>query len=143
MTKEVALRKWLSNAVHDWEIPVVDGIAMEPVQKAVLLPAYPSAAVPDDAMLPYLTFDAAYGDFESGSVPVTVSMWFHTASLDIPDAAARELSGAVGYGGARIRCDEGCIWLTRGSPFSKIVPTEDPNLRLCYVNLTAEFLTVN
>lgn len=143
MNKDAALHRWLSSAVHDWEIPLTDGVALEPVRKNALLPAYPSAAVPDNAALPYLTYDASYGNFESGSVPVTVNMWFHTACVDIPDAAALELSGAVGFGGVRIRCDNGCIWLKRGTPFSRTMPTDDPNLKLCYVNLVAEFLTVN
>lgn len=143
MNRDAALQKWFGGAVHDWEIPIKDGVAMEPVRKDALIPAYPSAHVPDNATLPYLTYDAAYGNFESGPVAVTVNMWFHVSCADIPNAAARELSVALGCGGARIPCDDGVIWLKRGVPFSRTLPTEDPNLKLCYVNLTAESLTVN
>lgn len=39
--------------------------------------AYASNAVPDDAVLPYLTYDAVM-DTWSNSVSITVNMWFHT-----------------------------------------------------------------
>ena len=143
MKKNEALKQWFSRAVHNWEIPIADGAALSPVRTDTLLSAYPSANVPDNALLPYLTYDAAYGSWESGPVAVTVNMWFHTSSVDIPDAAAMELSQAIGYGGVRIPCDEGCVWIKRGAPFSRTMPTEDPNLKLCYINLTMESLTVN
>ena len=143
MTKDEALQSWFASAVHNWEIPVADGVAKSPVRTDSPLAAYPSASVPDDAVLPYLTYDTAYSSWELAPVAVTVNLWFHTSSVDVPDAAARELSKAVGYAGARIPCDNGYIWLKRGAPFSKTLPIEDPNLKLCHINLTAEFLTVD
>ena len=80
--------------------------------------AYASNAVPDDAVLPYLTYDAVM-DTWSNSVSITVNMWFHTTSEAVPNAKAQELLTALTKGDPTLPCDDGIIWLKPGSPFSQ------------------------
>ena len=43
-----------------------------------------------------------------------------------------------------IPCDGGYIWLKRGSPFCQSLKYEDDNsIKRRYINLTAEYLTLN
>ena len=105
--------------------------------------AYASNAVPDDAVLPYLTYDAVFDAWGGGAVSLTVNMWFHTTSEAVPNAKALELSDALGIGGVTLPVDGGLIWLKRGSPFCQSLADDtDKNLKR-YINVTAEFLCLN
>ena len=42
------------------------------------LEAYAETAVPEDAVFPYLTYQAATSAFEEGEVSLTVNLWYHT-----------------------------------------------------------------
>ena len=54
-----------------------------------------------------------------------------------------ELSAAIGYGGVRLSCDEGYIWLKRGSPWCQNLSDEtDPFIKRRYINVTAEYQTL-
>ena len=78
--------------------------------------AYTATGVPDDAVLPYLTYELITSVWEGGEVGLTVNLWFRTESESVPNAKAEELSCAIGLGGKMLRCDGGYIWLKRGSP---------------------------
>lgn len=96
--------------------------------------AYASNAVPDDAVLPYLTYDAVFDAWGGGAVSLTVNMWFHTTSEAVPNAKALELSDALGIGGVTLPVDGGLIWLKRGSPFCQSLADDtDKNLKRRYV----------
>lgn len=106
--------------------------------------AYPSHAVPDDAIFPWLTYDAIFDSFSGGEVSITVNLWFHTESEALPNAKAQELSEAIGLGGVFLRCDGGVIWLKRGSPWCQSLSDEsDRQVKRRYLNVTAEFFTQN
>lgn len=108
------------------------------------MPFYRASAVPDDVVLPYGTYEYIDSAFDLGEVGLTVNLWFRTESEAIPDEKAQELSQKIGYSGVLIPCDEGVIWLKRGSPFAQsIVYEEDPAIKRRYINITAEFLTSN
>lgn len=108
------------------------------------IPAYAATAVPDDAKLPYLTYTAPVSAFEEGPVSLTVNLWYRTTSEAVPNAKSEELSHAIGRGGVRLRCDGGYIWLLRGSPFSQPVSdTTDSAIKRRYINITAEYMTMN
>lgn len=105
--------------------------------------AYASNAVPDDAVLPYLTYDAVM-DTWANSVSITVNMWFHTTSEAVPNAKAQELLTALTQGDPTLPCDDGIIWLKPGSPFSQSLADDtDKNIKRRYINVTAEFLCLN
>lgn len=106
------------------------------------MPFYRSSAVPDDVVMPYGTYEYIDSAFDLGEVGLTVNLWFRTESEAIPDEKAQELSKRIGYGGVTIPCDEGYIWLKRGSPFCQSLTYEnDPAIKRRYINITAEYLT--
>ena len=106
------------------------------------MPFYRSSAVPDDVVMPYGTSEYIDSAFDLGEVGLTVNLWFRTESEAIPDEKAQELSKRIGYGGVTIPCDEGYIWLKRGSPFCQSLTYEnDPAIKRRYINITAEYLT--
>ena len=108
------------------------------------IPFYRASSVPDDVVMPYGTYEYIDSAFDLGEVGLTVNLWFRTESEAIPDEKAQELSKRIGYGGVTIPCDGGYIWLKRGSPFCQSLKyEEDNNIKRRYINLTAEYLTLN
>ena len=106
--------------------------------------AYAASAVPDDVTLPYLTYELITSAWDGGEVGLTVNLWFYTTSEAVPNAKARELSDAIGYGGVTLPCDGGFIWLKRGSPWCQSLRDDtDSNIKRRYINVTAEYLTLN
>jgi hypothetical protein len=108
------------------------------------LTAYPANAVPSDVALPYLTYTPISSAFSDGETSVTVNLWYYTDSEAEPNAKAQEISERIGYGGTTVKCDEGFVWLKRGSPFCQSVNEPgDKCLKRRYINITAEFFTIN
>ena len=122
MTKDKALHAWFSQ----------------------FLPAYPTSNVPEDAVFPWLTYELITGSWDSGEIALTVNLWYYTESEAIPNAKAQELSDAIGYGGVTLPCDGGFIGLKRGSPWCQNLQDDtDKNIKRRYINVTAEYMTLN
>ena len=108
------------------------------------IPAYPDTAVLNengepDVVLPYLTYTPVFDAWGGEPVSLTVNLWYRTESEAVPNAKARELSEAIGYGGVRLRCDEG---LKRGAPWCQNLSDEtDLAIKRRYINVTAEYMT--
>lgn len=106
------------------------------------LTAYPVTAVPDNAKMPYLTYTSVSDYFGSTPSVITVNMWFRTTSEALPNAKSDELGNALGRGGVLIHTDDGAIWLKRGNPWSQSVVDDDTTVKRRYINILAEFLTI-
>ena len=118
------------------------GAALHEYFSSFGIPAYTSTAVPDNAEFPYLTYDYVVGAWGYDEVAVTVNLWYRTDSEAIPNAKAEEISKALGIGGKVIPCDEGFVWLKRGSPWCQSLTNEtDASLKRRYINITADYLT--
>ena len=109
-----------------------------------IMTSYAESAVPDDATLPYLTYELITSAWDGGEIGWTVNLWFYTTSEAVPNAKAQELSDAIGYGGVTLPCDGGFIWLKRGSPWCQNIQDDtDKNIKRRYINVTAEYMTLN
>lgn len=106
------------------------------------LPSYAASAVPEDVIFPYLTYELVTGAWEEGEMGLTVNLWYYTESEAVPNAKVREMARAIGLGGVTVSCDEGLIWLKRGSPWAQSLKDDaDPRIKRRYINVSAEFLT--
>ena len=104
--------------------------------------AYPTNNVPDETVFPWLTYEASTGSFNGGEVSITVHLYFHTTSEAVPNAKVEEINGALKNGGKILHCDDGAIWVKRGSPFC-ISQTDASNSEIKHkvINITLEYLT--
>lgn len=108
------------------------------------IPAYPSSSVPDDAIFPWITYDLTTSAWDGGEVGLTVNLWYYTTDEAVPNAKARELSERIGMSGRLVPCDGGAIWIKRGSPWCQSLQDEtDPIIKRRYINVSAEYLTMN
>lgn len=122
MTKDKALHAWFSQ----------------------FLPAYPTSNVPEDAVFPWLTYELVTGAWDSGEIGLTANLWYYTAQEAEPNAKAQEIAAAIGMGGVFVPCDEGAIWIKRGTPWCQNVRNEtDANIKRRYLNITVEYITEN
>lgn len=106
------------------------------------IPAYPVSSVPEDTVFPWLTYELVTSSWEQGEVALVLNLWYYTESEAKPNAKAEEISKAIGMGGALLPCDDGVIWLKRGSPWCQsLQDATDPMIKRRYINITAEYLT--
>lgn len=112
--------------------------------------AYPFTSVPtneegqEDVIFPYATYEVVTGSFDSGEVSLALNLWYYTTSEAIPDAKAQEISDAIGSGGVVLPCDGGYIWIKRGTPWCQNLSDDAaPGIKRRYINITAEYLTLN
>ena len=108
------------------------------------IPAYAEGSVPKDAVFPWLTYEPVFDAWGGAEVSMTVNLWYYTESEKKPNDKADEIAKAIGLGGVTLSCDDGIVWIKRGSPFSQSIhdPAE-PEIKRKYINLTVEYLTFN
>lgn len=107
------------------------------------IPAYASASTPDQAEPPYITYDLVIGEWMEPEVNMPVNIWYRTTSEAEPNAKVREISRAIGHGGVTVPCNDGMLWIKKGSPWAQAmnVDGEDSSIKRRYVNINIEFLT--
>lgn len=119
------------------------GAAMQAFFERFGLTAYPTTSVPDDAVMPYLTYTPYIGAWEDVAA-ITCELWYYSDSEAVPNAKVQEISRMIGLGGVVVPCDGGGIWFTRGAPFAQSLRDEvSENVRRRMININAEFLSEN
>mgnify|MGYP003296498577 CR=1 FL=1 len=110
------------------------------------LVAYEENCVPSGAAAPdypYLTYNVA-SDAIGSPVSLHASLWYRGDSWVACNAMGEAISEEIGRGGKMLPCDGGSVWILRGEPFAQSM--NDPNddkIKRKYINITAEFMTVN
>lgn len=106
------------------------------------IPAYDANTVPDDAVMPYITYSVATGALEDVLL-LNASIWYRSTSWRDVAEKTKQIAEYVGAGGHKLmRVDGGYLFLTQGSPFSQRMPDQsDDMIRRVYININAEFFT--
>lgn len=106
------------------------------------LTAYDEMTVPDDAQMPYITYDMASGKLED-SLAMYGNLWYYDTSWEAITKKAEQIAEAIagsGYYSAKI--DTGYVWITQGVPFAqRMSDPESDMVRRIYLNVNVEFLT--
>ena len=107
------------------------------------LTAYEENTVPTDAAFPYITYQLITDSFDR-EIAATASLWYRGESWTAINAKTEEISKHIGRGGKIVRCDDGAIWIKRGSPFAQSMGDESDDLiKRKYITFTAEFFTAD
>lgn len=104
------------------------------------IPAYDTSTVPDEAELPYITYDVAT-DHIDRQVQMTASLWYRSTSWTEISRKADEIAQTIGDGGKTLKVDGGYIYIFLGSPFAQRMADEDEAIRRIYLMINAEYLT--
>lgn len=102
------------------------------------IPAYPITSVPEDAEMPYITYTLYLNAWNEGEQNIPIDVWYRTESEAAPNAKVTDISKAVGMGGKIIACDDGNIWIKRGSPFAQTVQDTDNTVKRRLINISIE-----
>lgn len=110
--------------------------------KSFGIPAYKSDNVPEEAGFPHLTYDVVTSAFEEGQVGITVNLWYYGDEEKPANDKVNEISKRIANGGVMLSCDEGVIWVKRGSPWCQHIRDEnDIKINRRYLNFIFEYLT--
>lgn len=104
------------------------------------LKAYDENSVPDDAQLPYITYEASTDDF-GNTLAQTASLWYRSSSWKDITAKEEEIAEYITRGGRLISYDRGALWLKRASPWAqRMDDPSDEMIRRIVLNVAVEFL---
>lgn len=101
------------------------------------LTAYDETSVPDNAVLPYLTYPVSIGEINQ-QIIVQPSLWYKSTSWEAITKKAMEIMD--GINGHFIKYDKGAILLTAGSPKYQRVDSGDDTVRRIVLTIVMEFL---
>lgn len=107
------------------------------------LPAYDENTVPDDAEMPYITYDVGVGSL-GDFINLNGSLWYKSTSWREISQKADEIEKAVKENGYYILDVEnrGHLYITGGIPFyQRMSEPADDMIRRIYINLNVEFLS--
>lgn len=106
------------------------------------IPAYDEQTVPDDAKMPYITYQVATDSIDR-VVNLSASIWYRSSSWkDVSNKCDEIARYLAGQGFAKIELDNGYVWFVKGTPFAqRMSDPEDDMIRRIYLNVQAEFLT--
>lgn len=105
------------------------------------IPAYDETDVPDDAVMPYITYGVATDSIDA-VVNMGASLWYRTNSWkDISQKAEEIAETIVKMNPPSIEINNGRLYISKGTPFAQRMSDDDGSVRRIYLNIQAEFLT--
>ena len=104
------------------------------------IPAYDEATVPDDAVMPYITYSVATGSLDN-VISMTATIWYRSTSWREITEKKNEIEIYIGIGGRVLKLNNGYVWIIRGSTFAQRIANSNDSVRAYYLQTQAEFLT--
>ena len=101
---------------------------------------YDENTVPEDAPLPYGTYNVSMSYFDE-PVMMSASLWYKSQSWAAITEKAMQIGAAIGLGGKIIPFDGGRLWIKRGTPFAQRMSDENEQIRRIYMNVEVEYLS--
>ena len=87
---------------------------------------------------PYLTYETSTASLDEPLL-LGADLWYRSTSWAGAESKAEEIATAIGSGAKEFYTD-GCIWITKGQPFSQRMPSDATNnIRRIHLNINAEF----
>jgi len=101
------------------------------------IPAYDENTVPEDATMPYITYEASVADY-GDKISLMGSLWYRSMSWQGISEKTKEIDDFI-VGGAGISYGTGRLWITKGSPFAERMTEPDDNqVRRMLIHIQAE-----
>ena len=102
--------------------------------------AYDATSVPDEATLPYLTYEVSGADFGT-ELAQTANLWYRSSSWAAITLKEMQIADYIGRGGKLVQYDDGAFWIKKGTPWSqRMTDDSDPDVRRMLLNVEIEFI---
>lgn len=109
-------------------------------QDASGLIAYDETSVPDDAVLPYLTYETTVDSF-GNEIAVTSSLWYRSESWQAITQKEMAISDYIGRGGRMVAYEGGAFWIKKANPWAqRMSEATDDMIRRIILNASIEFI---
>ncbi len=108
------------------------------------IPFYVDTNIPDEKEIqyPYGTYQNVIDAWSNG-VSITVRLYYRSTSEVEINKMADKIESLLKNGGQRVLCDEGMMWITKGSPFCQAISdATDTTIKSRYINVNIEYLTI-
>ena len=103
------------------------------------LDAYDETAVPDNATLPYITYESRASDFNDTLV-MTASLWYYGTSLGPVSQKALNIEQSLSRGGKLVTYDTGAFWIRKGNPFLQTMSDTNDMIRRIVLTVNVDFI---
>ena len=104
------------------------------------IPAYDQYTVPQDAQMPYITYDLSESDFDYAT-PMSASVWYRSQSWEDITLKCCDISRSLAGGGRVFRVDNGFVWIFKRRPFSQRMSDTDDMVRRMVINVYVDYFT--
>lgn len=101
--------------------------------------AYPEYSVPNNAELPYITYQLQQYNFDEQGM-LQMRLWQINESYTEINQKVDMIEQEV-RNGKKLFTESGIIYLYKGSPWCQYQPADEPNLKIAYLNFTACYAT--
>lgn len=102
------------------------------------IPAYDENTVPDNAEMPYITYEASIGGL-GDKITLLASIWYYSTSWAEISQKAEEIKDFIG-GGVGVKYNLGRMWVTKGFVFAQRMSEPGSDLtRRIVLNIEVEF----
>lgn len=106
------------------------------------LPVYDENTVPDEAEMPYITYEARTANFDK-PLFLTAQIFYYSPSWAEISRKADEIARFIGYGYRIIKINGGYLYIAQGSPFAQRMSEQDDMVRRMVINISCEFFTAD
>lgn len=105
------------------------------------IPAYDKNSVPDDAVMPYITYDAAVSGFEN-PIPMNASIWYRSTAWDLISQKTEQIAQSLAPYKLIALGDNEYIFIEQGTPFAqRMDDPDDGSVKRIYINIMVEYFT--
>lgn len=104
------------------------------------LPVYDENSVPDNAKMPYITYETQFGSIDD-VLSLSASIWTRGKSWQTTTDVALMIENRIDSM-QPIKIDNGYLFITKGTPFlNRMGDGENYNVKRALLNINAQFLT--
>lgn len=103
------------------------------------IPAYVEYSLPDDAKMPYITYELAEPDWR-GSHAEHARVWYNSNSFSEIASKIDEIKAAIGNG-VSIPTENGAIYLYADDDFCQFQPMDEPKIKCAYLSFVLQCYT--
>ena len=104
------------------------------------LPAYDENSVPDNAQLPYITYEVTSDSF-GNTIAQSASLWYRESSWANITEKEEQIADFITRGGRMVKYDGGSIWIQKAYPWAqRMAEPSDEMIRRIVLNIQVEYL---
>ena len=103
------------------------------------LSAYDENSIPEEAELPYITYEVATSDF-GNLIQLSASLWDKSYSWKTIQEKESEIGEAIGRGGKMLAYDGGAFWIRKADTWAQRMSDEDASIRRILLSIYIEYI---